>query len=65
MKYKTFYDMLLNLQTRAEMVLLPHAGHHVYVDAADLFNKAVIATKQDAVPRFIATNKLQGWYNYA
>jgi len=64
MKYKTFYDMLLNLQTRTEMLLLPHAGHHVYVDAADLFNKAVIATKQDAVPRFIATNKLQGWYNY-
>jgi len=64
MDINSMYNLLPTLQSRTELVLLPDAGHHVYIDSSTLFNLAVISTKYDSVPQFITQQKLRGWYNY-
>jgi pimeloyl-ACP methyl ester carboxylesterase len=64
MDINSLYKLLPFLQSRTELVLLPDAGHHVYIDSSTLFNLAVIATKYDSIPQFITEQKLRGWYNY-
>jgi len=64
MDYRSLVNILPNLGSRTEIVLLPDAGHHVYIDSATLFNFAVVATKDDSVSNYIRRNKLVGWCNY-
>jgi len=64
MDIKSLYKILPNLKSRVELVLLPNAGHHVYIDSSTLFNLAVISTQYDSVPQFITQQNLRGWYNY-
>jgi len=64
MDINSMYKLLPTLKSRTDMVLLPDAGHHVYIDSCSLFNLAVIATLFDNIPQFITHHKLQGWYNY-
>jgi len=67
MDINSMYKLLPILKSRTELVLLPDAGHHVYIDSCPLFNEAVISTLFDNIPQFIIkqrNNKVQGWYNY-
>lgn len=36
------YQLKQQLLSPAKMVVLPNAGHHVYIDAPDLFTKVVV-----------------------
>jgi len=64
MDINAMYELLPSLKSRTELVLLPNAGHHVYIDSYALFNLAVIATKYDSVPQFVTQQNVRGWYNY-
>jgi len=63
MDYSTMINIMPSFKSRMELLLLPKAGHHVYIDSNDLFNFTVIAAKDDLVSHFIIQQNLKGWSN--
>jgi len=64
MDYVSMVNLLPSMKAKTEVLLLPNAGHHVYIDSNELFNISVIAAKDNLVYHLILQENLRGWCNY-
>jgi len=64
MDYNKAIEVMPSVPGKMDLVLIPQAGHHVYIDSAKIFNEVVIAALKGQLKPTADSNHLQYYSNY-